>query len=70
MLRKQKLITISISKTKYITLSIYARENLQIIQILKDTNYAKYLKDLLNYISIIKNKIYKFVFFIQLIDNN
>jgi len=37
---------------------------------LRKTNYAKYLKDLLNRINIVKNKTHKFVSLMQLIRDN
>jgi len=70
MLRKQKSIAIFIIKVKYITLFICAKEDLWIIQVLRDTNYIKYLKNLLNRINIVKNIAHKFASSMQVIKDN
>ena len=55
MSRKQKSVVTSIIEAKYITLSICAKENLWLTQLLKNMKYTKYFEIELNQVFIIKN---------------
>ena len=68
--RKQKSIVTSIIETKYMTLSICAKESLWLTQLLKNIKYTKYFEIELNQMFIVENIKHENQFSIQLLNNN